>query len=320
MHKVIFTANTFSDKKIESLKEQGIEIIKQPHNLSESELVNVLQDVEGYILGGDEIATRTVIESANKLKIIAFLGAGYERYIDVAAAKEKGVIVTNTPGANSQAVAEFTVSLLLDSVKKTSYLNQVAKNGGWEKKQVWNLQGKTVGIIGMGNIGSKVAYILNKGFGMNVLYVSRSSKPEIEQSLGVQKTTLNELLANSDVVSIHASQSNETVGMIGEKELALMKKSAVLINPSRAEIVDGKALYEALQNGKLAAAAFDAYYVEPLPEPENDEYKLMGLANDRFILTTHNAYNSSDAVEAMEKMIEESLTSVFSGEKPKYSI
>lgn len=320
MYKVIFTANTFSDEKIANLKKQGIEIIKQPHNLSESDLIKAIHDVDGYILGGDEIATRKVIESSNKLKIIAFLGAGYERYVDVKAAKVKGVMVTNTPGANAQAVAEFTISLLLDAVKKTSYLNRIAKTGGWEKKQVWNLQGKTVGVIGMGNIGSKVAYILHQGFGMNVLYVSRSQKTQIEQSLGAKKVALHELLANSDIVTIHASQSDETIGMIGEKELSLMKKTSILVNAARAEIVDGKALYDALQNDQLSSAAFDAYYKEPLPKPEDDEYKLMSLPDDKFILTPHNAYNSSDAVEAMENMIIESLRDVFAERQPKYQV
>lgn len=319
-HKVIFTANTFTDEKIDSLKAKGIEIIKQPHNLAEGDLIKALSGVEGYILGGDEIATRKVIESAKDLKIIAFLGAGFERYVDVKAAKERGVLVTNTPGANAQAVAEFSVSLILDVVKKTPYLNEVAKKGIWEKRQVWNLQGKTLGIIGMGNIGSKVASIMHNGFGMNVLYVSRTAKPELESNLAAKKVSLDNLLSQSDVVSIHASQSDETVGMIGKVELSLMKSTAVLVDSARAEIVDGHALYDALANGRISSAAFDAYYTEPLPKPEEDKYKLMSLPNDKFILTPHNAYNSSDAVEAMEKMVIESLEDAFLGRKPQYLV
>ena len=131
---------------------------------------------------------------------------------------------------------------------------------------------------------------------------------------------MNVLLSKSHVVSIHASQSDETVGMIGKVELSLMKKTAVLVNTARAEIVDGFALFDSLKDGQISSAAFDAYYVEPLPKPEKDEYKLMSLPNDKFILTPHNAYNSSDAVEAMGKMVIESLEEVFAGKKPKHKV
>ncbi|NTU72888.1 hypothetical protein HGB07_01795 [Candidatus Roizmanbacteria bacterium] len=320
MHKVIFTANTFSEKQIEVLRQKGINIVKQPSNLSEGNLIEALQDAEGYILGGDEIATKHVIEMAKHLKIISFLGVGYERYIDVRVAKEHGIVVTNTPGANSQAVAEFTVSLILDVVKKITYLNELSKNGIWEKPHVWNLHNRTVGIIGMGNIGSKVAKILHDGFGMRVIYVSRSVKGHVEEAFGAKKVTLDELFAQSDVVSVHVAQADETVNMIKKQQLTLMKPTSILVNTARAEIIDGHALYEALITNQLSAAAFDAYYIEPLPERSQDEYKLMSLPNDKFVLTTHNAYNSIDAIETMNEMIINGLIDMFEGRKPIHQI
>lgn len=299
MYRILFTANTFTDEKILELKNKGFEIIPQRGDLSEGELIEALKGVDAYIAGGDEIATKKVIKSTSNLKIIAFLGAGYERYIDVKAATEKGIVVTSTPRANAHTVAEHTIALILDAVKQITSLNNDTKEGGWNKHKTWNLKGKTLGIVGMGAIGSDVAGILHNGFGMSILYFNRSSKPEIERELGARKVELSELFEKSDVVSLHISYSDETINLIGEKELNLMKPDSVLINASRAEIVNAKALYQALVTNKLTTAAFDVYYKEPVPKPEEDEYKLLSLSDNKFIITPHTAYNSVDAIKAI---------------------
>jgi phosphoglycerate dehydrogenase-like enzyme len=320
MHKVIFTGNSFWDKKIEGFRDKGIEIIKQPINLTEDELIEVLQGAQGYILGGDEVVTRRIIEAAKDLKVIAFAGAGYEQFIDVKAATERGIIVTNTPGANAQTVAELTAGFILDLVKKTFPMNKAAKKGSWEKLRIWNLEGKTLGIIGAGNVGNKLAVIMHKGFGMKILYVNKSKKLEFENMFDAREVSLKELLSQSDVVSIHVPLNSETEVLIGENELALMKPTAVLINAARAKIVDGHALYKALTENKISAAAFDGYYQEPFPKPEEDPYKLMTLSDEKFILTPHNGANSDEAYEAMGEMALEGVIDVLEGRRPKYQV
>ncbi|MEK7504583.1 MAG: NAD(P)-dependent oxidoreductase [Patescibacteria group bacterium] len=311
-HKVIFTGCPFSDETIRFLWDSGIEIIKQPDNLSEEELIKALSEgIEGYVLGGYEIATQKVIESTSSLKIMSFLGAGYENYLDVKAATSKGIAVTNTPGANAQSVAEFTVALILNTVKQISELNKNIKEDHWKPQQLWDLKGKTVGIIGFGHIGKKVAEILEKGFGMKILHYSRTSE---------NSTPLDKLLSDSDIVTIHIPLNSESTNLISAEKLKLMKQGAILINTSRPQIVDGHALYESLVNNKIACAAFDGYYQEPLISVEKDEFKLSSLPNSKFILTPHNAYNSSDAMLKMGEMIIESLTDFFSGKTPRYKV
>lgn len=146
--KVLFTFNAFSQKDIDLLKDKGIEIIPAPKDLSEEDLIQKLQGCEGYIIGGSDKATRKVIESTN-LKFINFYGTGWENYVDIEAANEKGIIVANTPKANAYTVAEHTVALILDVVKNITHLNNTTKEGQWLRRQTWNLENRTLGIFKM---------------------------------------------------------------------------------------------------------------------------------------------------------------------------
>lgn len=320
MKKILFTGNTLSENQLDELKKKGFLIKPQRIDLSENELIEELRDCDGYILGGEEIATAKVIESAKNLKVIGFYGAGYERYVDTATATKRGIIVTNTPQANAPTVAEFTVALILASVKKIPFFNEQVKSGIYSKQQLWNLKGRTLGIIGMGAIGTLVAQMMYYGFGMKVVYSSRSSKPQIEKEINAIKVSLNELLQQSDIVSIHAAYSSETVRMIGQKEFDLMQPHSVLVNTARAELVDGHALRNALANDKIASAAFDCYYKEPTPKLSDDEYRLFLLQSDKFIITPHTAFNSVDAVKAMESMVVTSVLDALCGKQPNYIV
>jgi glyoxylate reductase len=320
MHKVLFTGNTLSKEDIDRLKSKGLLIEPGPIDFTEDQLIEALQGAEGYIMGGEERATRKVIGSAPDLRIIAFYGAGYERYVDVEAATSRGIAVTYTPKANAYTVAEFTVGLVLDAVKRLTYLNNKTKTGAFERRQAWNLQGRVLGIIGMGAIGTHVARILHNGFEMKVIYVSRTPKLDVEAELGARKVNLPELLRQSNVVSVHISYSEETVGMLGDEEFKMMKPEAVLVNTARAEIVDASALYRALESGAISIAAFDGYYKEPVPSPEQDEYKLLSLPDDRFIITPHTSYNSLDAIKAMDRLAVNSILDVFEGREPEHLI
>ena len=320
MYKILFTASPYFEQRIDNLKIDGFEFIKQQPDLTEDELIKALVGMDGYILGGNEIATRKVIESTKNLKVIAFCGIGYQSFMDVQAATEKGIVITNTPGANAKTVAELTVGFILTAVKHIIPMNEDAKKGIWGKRRMDDLEGKTLGIVGMGEIGSKVAKIMKDGFGMKIIYHSRTEKPEIENTLGAKKVSMAELFSQSDVVSLHIPHTSQTDQMVNSEVLASMKPSAVLINTARAGLVDGNALYEALVANKLSAAAFDGYYKEPLPKPENDQYKLMSLPDSKFILTPHNGANSEEAYDAMTEMAVKGLVDALNGKVPKNKV
>jgi len=319
MKKVLFTENGFSESDIQLLSEKGIEIVPAEGDLKEKELIQALQGCSGYVIGGTDKATQKVIESSN-LEIIVFYGTGYENFVDVKASSNKGITVAYTPKANAYTVAEHTAALILDAVKGITNLNNSVKQGKWSRRQTWNLSGKTLGILGMGTIGSHVATIMSKGFGMKVIYVSRTEKSEIEQNLGAKKVAINELMSQSDVVSIHIPSNKENISLISKNEIGLMKPTSILINSARAELVDPIALSEALKQNKITSAAFDVYYEEPAPSLDQDKYKLLSLPDNKFIITPHTAYSSKEAIENMNQMVKENLMAFFSGKKPPYCV
>jgi D-3-phosphoglycerate dehydrogenase / 2-oxoglutarate reductase len=310
---ILFTGNVLPEIYKSKLENLGYRVVIDRPDLSESELITALSGVDAYIIGGSEIATRKVIESADKLKIVCFFGVGYESYIDVQAATEKGIAVTNTPGANAQSVAEVTVALMLDTVKRTTFLIETTKQGQWRERKSWNLEGKTLGIIGFGAIGKRVAKIAHHGFGMRILYHSRERKLQDEAAVAAEFVDLETLLKESDVVSLHASSNPQTIGLLGLKELALMKRSAVLVNCSRAELVDPSALCQSLITRQIACAAFDGYYTEPMSGTASDKHGLFVLGNDLFLVSPHTAYFTEDATEQMAKINTESIVDLFEG-------
>ncbi len=317
--KVLFTDNAFSEEEISHLAKYDIEIVPAEEDLNETELIKALQGMDGYVIGGTDRATKKVIEST-KLKVIIFYGAGYQDYIDLPTANLKNIKVANTPKANSYTVAEHTVAMIMEGVKNITWLNNTTKNGNWFRRRTWNIQGKTLGIIGMGTIGTHVATIMKNGFGMNIVYTSRNPKIEAEKLLGAKKITLEKLLKTSDVVSIHASLNDETTNMITEKELAKMQKHAILINMARAKIVNGPDLKSALEKDYLAKALFDAYYEEPTPTKNSDSIGLLSLDDDKFVITPHTAYNTKEAFDNMNKMVIENLIAFSKGDRLPYQV
>ncbi len=319
MNKVLFTNCSFSDEEIEKLKSKEIDIKKAGADLSEEELISELQGCKGYVMGGSDKASDKVIK-ATDLGVIIFYGTGYENYIDVPVANEKNVAVANTPQANAYTVAEHTVALILAAVKNIAWLNTTTKNGEWNRRITWNLEGKTLGVFGFGAIGGSVARIMHKAFNMNVLYANRSAKPELEKELGAKKVELSELFSKSDVVCIHTPYNKETENIVGDKELRLMQKHAVLVNAARAEIVNPKALRGALTEGVFATAVFDTYYKEPSPRIEDDQFGLLSLDDNKFVITPHTAYGSKEAFQKMNDMVIENLITFFESGSPKYKV
>ena len=314
--KVLFTGCTFNEAKLNELKEQGIEVSSGRMDYSEDELTNILKDYDCYINGGDEICTRRVIENNKHLKLISFMGTGYQKYIDVDAAKENGIPVSYTPSANAKAVAEYTIALMLDAVKKITFSNNEIRNKKWNKYKTFNLEGKTLGIVGMGTIGSYIAKILCDGFGMKLIYNSRESKPSIDEKYNTKMVSLNELFKEADIVSVNATYTLDNANMISKEQFNLSKEGLIFVNTARPELVNKEDLYNAIINNKLGFAAMDGFYTEPMDY--NDEF--LKLSCDKFIVTPHNAYNSKDAVIEMERMLIESLTDVINGVEIRNSV
>lgn len=318
--RLLFTGDTLSEADKKRIKDLGFELVIQRADLTEDELVAALTDVDVYILGGAEKATDKVLNAAKSLKILAFFGVGYQSFVNIEAASQNGIVVTNTPGANAESVAEFTLCLIVDAVKKLTFLANQTKQGVWKEIRTWNLKGRYLGIIGMGTVGYTVAKIASQGFGMNILYNSRSKKPAIERELGAKFMPLDDLCKTADVISIHASYSPETIGLIGKKQFETMKPTAVLVNAARAEIVDPRELFVALKDNKIACAAMDGYYVEPVPHPSQDKYGLVGLSDEKIVISPHTAYLTEDAMNTMLDMCLNSIVNLINNKTDAFIV
>ena len=293
------------------LSDWGIDCIGYGYRdlMDEVAFIRALEDKAIYINGGDEYLSKRVIESAKNLRLVVFMGTGYESYVDVDAATRKGIPVCSTPGANSEAVSEFTIGLMLSLWRRIVFFSQKMKNGEEGLVKTRNLRGKTLGIIGLGIIGSQVARTAAVGLGMNVIYWSRRRKINLEKLLEIRWREFEALLGESDVITIHAGINKPgEKAIIGKHELALMKNEAILINTARPHMVDGIALYEALVTNRLAGAAMDGFYpkhvesesdkaelntssrTEALETEKHEEDVLLSLESDKFIATPHVAW------------------------------
>lgn len=257
----ILVADSIHEDGVRELQKIGDVEVRT--GMSREELLERVKDADVLVVRSATKVTREVIEAGEKLKIIARAGVGLDN-IDVAAAKEKGIQVVNAPEAPSVAVAELVIGLMLAFVRHIPAADASMKSGRWEKKAMMGreLRGKTLGIIGTGSIGKEVARRA-KAFKMNLLFYDIVEDREFAEEIGGKYVGLEELLRNSDFVSIHVPLTEETRKMIGEKELSLMKPHAVLINTSRGAVVDEKALAEALKAGKIGGACLDVFEKEP---------------------------------------------------------
>jgi D-3-phosphoglycerate dehydrogenase len=249
-----------------------------------------------------------------RLKIVARTGVGVDASrVDLAAAKQHRVWVTNQPGSNSVAVAEFTFAQMLSLVRHTHPADEAVRDGRWGdyvKFVGTELAGKTLGIVGMGNIGTRVA-VRARAFEMDFLVYDPYIQTAHVTALGGRRVDLDTLLAESDIVTVHCPKTGETNGMIGARELALMKPTAYVINAARGGIVDESALYHALSGGRLGGAALDAMADEP-PPPEHPLFTL-----DNVLLTPHIGGGTEEASARGEWGAAEEVVRVLSGERPK---
>lgn len=314
--RVLCTPATFgrSDPSLKSTLEAAVgKVIYNPlgRPLKATDLHPLVKDVDGYIAGLDDIDA-SVIEAANRLKVIARYGVGIDQ-VDIDTATTRGIVVTNTPGANSGAVAELTIAFILCLARNLISVNDAVRRGEWPAVNGIGIRGKTIGLIGFGSVGREVARRL-KDFGCRLLASDPLIPPEIAEEYGVSLVPLEELLSLADFVSLHAPATDSTAGMVNREFLGCMKKGAFLINTARGDLVDEQALLEALEGGQLHGAALDCFRQEP-PGIDNPLLKL-----PQVIVTSHTAAHTDEAVNRMGWLALENCLAALRGERPVHTV
>lgn len=304
----------FSAEAQTCLEDNGCEVtFRQWAEVPEEEelLCQAIQGVDA-IIAGCEWYTRTVFEAADRLKIVARTGAGYD-HIDLAAASDHGVWVTNTPDATSPAVADFTIGLILSLLRDVHKMAAEMKRGKWEKRRGREMGSATLGIVGTGSIGREVIKRA-RGFGSTVLAYDVQEDQDFASAWQVTYVPLADLVAQSDIVSLHVPLNPHTKGLIDERRIGLMKPGAYLVNTSRPAVIDRVALLDALRAGKIAGAALDVH--DPAPTPPDDP--LVGM--DNVLATPWTAYNTEAAVARMSITAARDVLAVLQGRTPSHPL
>ena len=274
--------------------------------MTEETLIELLKGVDGIIAAGHPF-TRRVLYAVDRLKVISRTGAGFDT-IDLEAAGERGIMVTNTPGANSDSVADFAMGLLLSLARQILQMDGAVRAGRWPIQLTMEVGGKALGIIGLGHIGKRLAKRA-LGFDMTILAYDPYPDTAFAVEHGITYLPLDELLTRSDFVSIHSPLSPETTGLISERELRLMKPTAYLINTARGPIVDEASLIKALREGWIAGAGLDVLSKEP---PGSSPLFSM----EQVVLAPHVAGETEEAYARMGMWAAENVVKVFEGKRP----
>ncbi len=301
----ILVADHVSPEFAREMEKLGEVVIKP--RLSEEELCKEVEGCEVLIVRGSTKVTKKVMEAGKKLKLVARAGVGIDN-IDVKAAEERGIKVVYAPEASKTAVAELVMGLMLCWARKIPQACRELKEGKWKKEKFigTELKGKTLGVIGVGRIGGEVARKA-LAFGMRVLGYDIVKREEMERE-GVRYVDLPALLREADFVTLHVPLTPQTEGMIGEKELSLMKPTAVLVNTSRGKIVDEKALVRALREGWIAGACLDVFEEEPTKNLEL-------LSMEHVIPTPHLGASTVEAQRNIALILSQKIKELMGGGK-----
>lgn len=306
----VLVCDEVSDEGIEILR-RDLEVDVSTH-LTQDDLVSRVHQYDGIVVRSANKITRQVIEAGKELKFIARAGIGVDN-IDLDAATENGIVVINTPTGPTISTAEHTFAMLLALSRKIPQAHSSLKSGKWEKSSYvgTELYGKILGIIGLGRIGSEVAKRA-RAFGMRMLaydpYVSSS-----KEKLGVKLVDLDELLGDSDFISIHTQLTDETYHMIGHEEIAKMKKGVGIINCARGEMIDEGALLEGIKSGKVTGAALDVFENEP---PFGNEL----LKLDEVIVTPHLGASTREAQSRIAVSLANDVLMILNGKPVKSAV
>jgi D-3-phosphoglycerate dehydrogenase len=311
--KVLVTPRSFgkiSNIPFDMLEKYNYKIIKNDtgNKYSENELIDMVRDVDGLIVGLDMI-TEKVLRAGRNLKVVTKYGVGLDN-IDLIAAKELGIKVTYTPGANSQSVADFTFALMLSLSRSLNKLDKIVRSNNWEKVIGTEIYGKTIGIIGTGAIGKGVAK-RSVGFDLKILGYDKYPDYNFAKSVEMKYVDKETLLKNADIISLHVPLTTDMEYFINTEEFKIMKDTAILINTSRGGLINEDALYIALKDNIIAGAALDAFENEP---PVNSKLLLL----DNILLAPHCGASTVDATNRMGIIAAEGLISILEGKEPRY--
>lgn len=289
----------------------GFEVSWRPFRATDEEKIPAFQQADFLVLHPADISGN-LLRRAGKLRLIQLLTAGYDK-IDLRLAAELGVPVATNGGANSWAVAEHATALLLAVYKRLIHCDRAVREGRWRQAvsgfDTFEVAGKTLGLVGAGNIGRKVARRL-AAFECSVIYHDVVAAPDIEKDLGARRVSLEELLREADIVSLHVPATRETRGLINSKTLALMKPGAVLLNTSRGAAVDEDALVEALKEKRIGGAGLDVFCEEPIPA----DHPLLGM--EHVVLSPHTAGHSYEGWFRRVRFAWENIGRVVAGQAP----
>lgn len=307
--KVVVTDHIIRPNGLDLLREHGGEVEVLQANSPVDLLVAAVRDADAMMARSVEV-TRELVEQAPKLKIVSRHGVGFEN-VDLEACTQLGIAVSISSDANSQSVAEFAFSLMLASAKNVVRIGRSVRANVWQRdnSSAVELHGKTLGIIGLGRIGSRLAK-LTQGFEIEVIVYDPYATVEAIETCGARRAELNDLLKTADFVSLHVPMTEETRHIIGPDELERMKASAILVNTARGGLVDEVALHDALSKGRIAAAALDVFEEEPLP----DDHPLTKL--DNMICTAHVAGQTQESLVRTSTVAAENILAVLRGEVP----
>lgn len=310
----IFITRQIPKQGIEILQQAGhtVRIYPKDQIITREELLEGVQGADAVLCMLTEKIDAELFERAgSRLKVVANMAVGYDN-IDLKAAEERGVVITNTPGALTEAVAEHAFALILALAHRIVEADGFFRAGnykGWEPMLLLghSLRGKTLGIVGLGRIGSRVAHHAARGFDMEVVYYDLQPSKEFEQSYGaVYKSRVEDVLANADYVSLHVPLTHQTRHLINAERLGRMKPTAYLINTARGPVVDESALVEALKTGVIRGAALDVFENEPEAAPGLKEL-------DNVVLTPHIASATEEARTQMAVIAAENIAAVLAG-------
>lgn len=298
MAKILVTPRSFAKfnrEEVETLLgSHNIEIINNPHGriLSEDEMIEAVRDIDGLIVGVDPV-TKAVIDAAPHLKTIAKYGVGTDN-IDVDYATSRGINVSITANANSNAVADYTFALLLDVARNVTTINNRAKSGDWNKITSLDVFGKKIGVIGLGAIGKGVVS-RSKGFNMEIYGYDLYEDKEYNELNGVKFTDIDTIVKECDFITLHLPLTESTKNLLNAENLKNAKENLIIVNTARGGLIDEEVLYDLLSSGKIYGLGIDAFEIEP---PESSP--LLTLEN--VVVGSHTAAGSEDATNTMTLM------------------
>lgn len=305
----------------EPIHAEALELLREraevafAESLDEDYLIGSVADVDAIVMRANGCVTRRIMEAAPRLKVVGRHGVGVE-HIDRRAADELGIAVVNTPEANVESVAEHCVGMMVALAKHMLPADHALRGGDWDARYRLTgseLAGKTLGVVGFGRIGQRVAQVCHLAFDMSVLYYDVVDYPEAADKLNARRLPLDELLVVSDFVSVHVPLLPETRHLIGTRQLRAMQPHAYLVNTARGPVVDQAALVQAIQDGWIAGAGLDVFDPEPLP-PDSP---LLELEN--VIVSPHMAAHTEEALLRMAMVVKDILA-VIEGQSPRFAV